>query len=322
MLDRRKKNQRKLLMVSAICFLIALLGFSLIGKEKEDLDEGTSTKIYTYDEVFPHVKRLKEFKKIIYSYAGITEKDINNMKNVITEYLGDNINKVSISYYDINSQLGFDINEKVEVRAASTLKVPVSMMLYDEINSKSEKAIKETDTMMYKEQDFEESYGGIGYEDTSKPQTFKHINESMIKYSDNVAVNMLLRHFGNDKRYNYIESIVGHPVNRSGNYTTAEDTMKILKKLHYNPENNPDYPKIIDLMKNTEFHERLDKYLPYDIVAHKIGDFSDSTGNYIHDVGIIYGKRPYILVVLTNNIDDAYDEIANISKIIYDVQNR
>ncbi|MNI82273.1 hypothetical protein D3C73_1389670 [compost metagenome] len=69
-------------------------------------------------------------------------------------------------------------------------------------------------------------------------------------------------------------------------------------------------------MKNTEFHDRIDKYLPYDIVAHKIGSYD----SYINDVGIIFADKPYILVIYTNELTDATEKIATLSKIIYNAQ--
>ena len=67
-------------------------------------------------------------------------------------------------------------------------------------------------------------------------------------------------------------------------------------------------------MKNTIFHDRLDKYLPYEIVAHKIGSYNE----YTHDTGIVYSERPYSLSVYTKSINP--EPIAKLSKIIYDLK--
>ncbi|MEG0774707.1 serine hydrolase [Clostridium sp.] len=322
----RKKIKKLFFKISFISVFILSLG-AIMSKINNNPEEGIASiastnpieakdlKEITYEELFPHNAKINELKKL----GNISDQDINEMLASIKEYLGDDITSTSISYYDIITGRNFNINEKVELKAASTVKVPVSMMLYEAINNGE---LSEKDTMTFKQGDYEASFGGIGYENLNEPKTFEHINESMIMYSDNVAVNMLLRFFGNDKRYDFIESIVNHKINRNGNYSTAEDTMKILKTLYLNPNNNPFYEKIIKLMKNTSFHERLDKFVPKEIVAHKIGDYGDNTGSYVHDVGIIYTKQPYILVVMTKNLSDSYNKIANVSKIIYDIQTQ
>ena len=88
----------------------------------------------------------------------------------------------------------------------------------------------------------------------------------------------------------------------------------LLKKLYENKDNNYLYDRMKENLKNTVFKDRLALYLPDGIVAHKIGNYS----SYIHDVGIIYTNNPYILCIMTNNLNNAYIKIADISKIVYE----
>ena len=112
---------------------------------------------------------------------------------------------------------------------------------------------------------------------------------------------------------------------------------KILYNLYTNPNNNPYYSLIIEHLKDTEFNDSINKYLPDGSVSHKIGSYFRS----YHDAGIIFGKQDYILVVLTKDIgelvvhpdfkdDDedryvvdwgkeAFELIAQISKTIYEI---
>lgn len=48
----------------------------------------------------------------------------------------------------------------------------------------------------------------------------------------------------------------------------------------------------------------MDKYLPYEKVAHKIGSYY----RYYHDIGIVYGKEIYALVVMTKDIGELSQE--------------
>ena len=73
---------------------------------------------------------------------------------------------------------------------------------------------------------------------------------------------------------------------------------------------------MIESMKKTVYHDRIDKYIPKEIVAHKIGDF----GECVNDIAIVNKKNPYILVVFTKNLPGANEIIANVSKMIYDAQ--
>jgi len=62
--------------------------------------------------------------------------------------------------------------------------------------------------------------------------------------------------------------------------------------------------------------------LPSNItVSHKEG----SINGVATDAGIVFGRRPYILVVLSQGITDeneAFGDIAKISRIVYDFQQQ
>ena len=75
------------------------------------------------------------------------------------------------------------------------------------------------------------------------------------------------------------------------------------------------YRQYIDKEKINELN--ISKYIPQEIVAHKIG----SNESYIHDVGIIFSDSPYILVIYTNGLAYPDEKIAQISKAIYNNYN-
>lgn len=94
------------------------------------------------------------------------------------------------------------------------------------------------------------------------------------------------------------------------NDTTINNEFKILKYLY---DNKDQYSHLIETMKNTSFLDRIDKYIPQDIVAHKIGDL-DTAAN---DEAIVFTDKPYIIILLTDNVGYSYETIADISKAAY-----
>ena len=71
------------------------------------------------------------------------------------------------------------------------------------------------------------------------------------------------------------------------------------------------------MMKETSSHDRLDKYIPIEMISHKIGDYDQ----YVNDIGIVHTKEPYILVVYTKGVmEEGRENIARISKTIYDIK--
>lgn len=152
--------------------------------------------------------------------------------------------------------------------------------------------------------------------DLSKPIAIRTLSDYSITYSDNIAINMILRKVGKESKFNYIEKIVGYPIIHVGNEITPKDSFKILERLYSNPKNNKYYTDIVETMKKTECHDRIDKYIPREIVAHKMGNFNET----VNDTAIVYKNNPYILVVFTDGVLEANEVIGQVSKIIYDAQ--
>jgi len=241
------------------------------------------------------------------------QTQLDALEKSIRTFVGDNINKFAMVYYDINSKKSIEINESKQFSAASTIKTPINMLMYDMIQDKK---ININEKLKYDKDDFEEGAGILQGIDLSKSIAIKSLSDYSIIYSDNIAINMLLRRVGNENRYNYIEKIVGHPVIHKGNNITPKDSFKILERLYSNPENNKYYNGMIKTMENTKYHDRIDKYIPKEIVAHKIGDYAEC----VNDTAIVFKDNPYILVVFTDGISDANEVIGQVSKIIYDAQ--
>jgi len=241
------------------------------------------------------------------------QAQLDTLEKRIRTRLGDNITKFGMVYYDINSKKSITINEDKQFVAASTIKVPINMLMYDMIQ---EKKIDINEKLKYDKVDFEDGAGVLRGNDLSKPIAIKTLSDLSIIYSDNIAINMILRKVGNENRYNYIGKIVGHPVAHEGNNITPMDSFKILERLYSNPNDNKYYNDIIKTMKNTEYHDRIDKYIPQEIVAHKIGDFV----TYVNDTAIVCTDNPYVLVVFTKDITDANELIGQVSKMIYNAQ--
>lgn len=310
------KNKIKVYLVDLILFfLIAaplLYDTSKINAKTNNIIQSnkinTLNTEYVYDNQSIIITQKKKARQINFLNRSSW---LNDLKMRIDSTIGSNKNNVAVAYYDINTGDSIMINENVSFLAASTVKVPINMLLFDMIyNGK----INENEKLTYKDEDYEDGAGILQGQDLSKPIAISDLSRYSIIYSDNIAINMLLDRVGIDNRFNYLESILGHNVDRSENYTTAYDSLQILKRLYENPGNNPYYENLINLMKNTIYHDRIDRLIPQQLVAHKIGDYNE----YVNDIGIVYTSNPYILVILTEDIPNANELIGQISKVIYD----
>ncbi|MBZ9636954.1 serine hydrolase [Clostridium sp. FP1] len=258
-------------------------------------------------------KQSLDYNQIKVEENSKKQAQLKDLEKGIRTFLGSNINKVGLVYYDIESENFIEINQDKQFVAASTIKVPINMLMYDMIQ---EGKIDINEKLIFKECDYEEGAGELQGTDLSKPIELKTLSDYSIIYSDNIAINMILRKVGDENKCKYIEKIVGHPTVHSENNTTPKDSFKILEKLYLNLDNNKYYSDLIETMKKTDYHDRIDKYIPKGIVAHKIGDF----GECVNDIAIVSKDDPYILVVFTEELPNADETIAQVSKMIYDAQ--
>lgn len=290
----------------------------------KDLPYIEYTMNYQIDEVIPPKEREYSLDDII-NYIDETTKDLNN--------------NFALYYYNFDTKEEYAFNENTYFVAASLKKLPQIMQVLDKV-SKGELSLN-TEIEYIESSDYLNGTGILQYEDNIHSCSIEELIKLSIIESDNIAHNMLSR-ICNYTLEQYIDSITTDYTAVDEEYIklTAKQNYEILYRLYTNPDNNPYYSDVIELMKETVFHDRLDKYIPHDKVSHKIGSYY----RYYHDIGFIFAKETYILVILSKDIgelsnssefeldqeerilvdwgDESCDLIAKISNTIYNIIER
>lgn len=298
-------NKKKIILLSIVLILTTVISIILynvpldspINNTKKILNNKNKSK----DEV-----DINEI--ILNEYFGNLETAISSK---ISEY-GDSI---GLTFYDIKTKRTISFNGDKTFIAASTSKVPLNMLLLNKVASGD---IKEDTTVKYTDEDYEGGAGILQSQDLSSPIDIFTLSKYSIIYSDNIATKMISNLMGGkDIVYKQYDDILGYEANHTDNAITANDAAQYLKVLYFNKDDNPYYDTLLDNMKNTVYHDRIDKYIDQSLVAHKIGDYE----TYVNDIAIVYANAPYILTIYTNNVVDAKEIIAETSQIIFDYQN-
>lgn len=298
-------NKKKIILLSIVLILTTVISIILynvpldspINNTKKILNNKNKSK----DEV-----DINEI--ILNEYFGNLEIAISSK---ISEY-GDSI---GLTFYDIKTKRTISFNGDKTFIAASTSKVPLNMLLLNKVASGE---IEEDTTIKYTDEDYEGGAGILQSQDLSSPIDIFTLSKYSIIYSDNIATKMISNLMGGkDIVYKQYDDILGYEANHTDNAITANDAAQYLKVLYFNKDDNPYYDTLLDNMKNTVYHDRIDKYIDQSLVAHKIGDYE----TYVNDIAIVYANAPYILTIYTNNVVDAKEIIAETSQIIFDYQN-
>jgi beta-lactamase class A len=248
------------------------------------------------------------------------EKDVRILKRNIENYIKEFQGQYGTYYINLNNGSEFGINNKDEYIAASTVKIPLNLYLFKNIENGS---VNPEGLMTYTQKDYEGGTGSIQFEAVGSKYTIRELSKLSIEASDNIATNMLIRLLGRKKFKDYMNELDGTVLDYSSdiysNISCPRDMALYMKKVYeFYCSNEKLGGELMNYFENTIFNERIPKLLPKEVrVAHKIGTQEDA----FHDVGIVFTGEPYIISIMSKNVHDqaeAYDIIANISKKVYD----
>jgi beta-lactamase class A len=268
----------------------------------------------------------------------------NDLQKKIEELIrASGAEAVAVAYYDLGNGRELLINPDANFHAASTMKVPVMMEIFRQV----EEGKLSLDSRMPINNDFKSIVDGGHYSLTAdsdsesslygrvgQTETVRELMRLMITVSSNFATNMLIERVRPERVMdlmhsigaNYIRVLRGVEDGKAfekglNNTTTARDLMIILRRIAERraiSERASD--EMIKIMLDQKFNEGIPAGLPKDArVSHKTGSITKIN----HDAAIVYppNRKPYVLVVLTRGIEDekrAQKLIADISKVVYE----
>ena len=233
------------------------------------------------------------------------------------------------------------IQPDVEFHAASTMKVPVMIELFRQARAGTVKL----DEPLAVKNEFASIVDGSPYAlstgDDSDAEVYKRVGqtmtllelcEPMITVSSNFATNLLIQRLGAPNVQRTVDGLgAGGMIVRRGvedskafaaglnNSTTARALLILMERIARLEAVDADASRqMIDILKRQHFNDAIPANLPAGTpVAHKTGSIT----KIHHDAAIVYGPRPFVLVVLTRGVGDIKESaalIARIARLLYD----
>lgn len=303
-------------MILIIILIIFVLKTTVLSDEVTN-DETNSVEVSessNTDNVLEVVtsSAVEEDYQIEVSDEALAEVDEDEgIKAIIDDYILENdldTTNFAFFYYNVDEQTQYFYNETTQFTAASTVKLPIAMLYYDQINDGT---LSATDSLLYTSSCYEAGGGTTSYYYSAGDYVpINFLLEQSIVNSDNTAVNILMSNLGKIScRQQIVENYTEETVDDSfynSNLTYAKYAFSILAHLYNNID---DYSDLVEDLKVSSEGLYLKEYISDYDVAHKYGSYN----GYIHDYGIVFGESTYLIGVYTKNVSEAAELIADIS---------
>jgi beta-lactamase class A len=230
--------------------------------------------------------------------------------------------------------------------AASTMKVPVLIELYRQVDA-GRLTLDEplpvvnrfssiVDGSPYTLDPADDSDKGAIYKAIGGTLPVRELAEAMITVSSNLATNLLIEKLGVANIQQTVTALGadGMKVLRGVedgkafergliNTTTARALLTLFEAIgRAKAASDASCGEIIAILRRQQFNEGIPAGVPPGTpVAHKTGQIT----RIHHDAGIVYAKRPYVLVVLVSGLDDEQRSAAlirDVSRLVFEAYGK
>jgi beta-lactamase class A len=265
------------------------------------------------------------------------------LDNELTSIIAASGAEVAVAVRTLDRRSEVLIDPDKPFHAASTMKVPVMIELFRQaragtLSLDQPLAIRNefrsiVDSSPYTLSEGDDSDRAI-YAAVGKTLTLEQLNEAMITVSSNFAANLLIERLGVENIRSTVTRLGadGMQVLRGvedqkafdmglNNSTTARGLLTLFERLaRGRAVDKKADAAMVAVLKRQKFNDAIPAGLPSGPpgidVAHKTGNIT----RIHHDAGIVFAKRPYVLVVLVRGIQVQKDSaalIAAVSKAVY-----
>jgi beta-lactamase class A len=242
---------------------------------------------------------------------------------------------VAIAFRTLDGKSEFFYHADDPFHAASTMKVPVMIELFHQVQEGKLQLTDEitihnefhsiVDGSVYKLDPADDSEIAL-YTATGETRTILQLCELMITVSSNFATNLLIEKLGVENirattlslgatGMNVLRGVEDQKAFDKGlnNTTTARALEILMTAIAGGKAVNPDSShQMLQILERQRFNEGIPAGLPPGTrVAHKTGEIT----KIHHDAAIVYAPRPFVLVILVRGLADIKDSSAVMSDI-------
>jgi len=226
--------------------------------------------------------------------------------------------KCQSSNVKCDTEKEYGLNQDEVFIAASVNKVPIMAATLQEIE---EGNLTFDDQYRLQGRDLQDyGTGTMRYDPLGTIYTYEELLELSGKKSDNTAAFVLSKIVGKEKLDEFLFELEMENTSIEENTTTPKETGRLFVEVYEDRLLLGKFKeKFYGYLTNTDFEDRIPMGVP-DIIAvtHKIGNEI----GVINDCGIVFEKEPYVLCILSQNINEAeaLEVLPKISRLVWEFE--
>lgn len=310
MAKRKKKKLKKNVKIVLFVILLLLVGYFVyinfgdsFSSLKEKVDEFVDKEPKVdYDKLYSEC-----IEATIYEEGSESEELVQDMED-LTSYLRNNYN-VTIYYEDINTGFRYGYNTEKEYYAASTIKILDAVYIYQKAIA-GEIDLEETVTYQSKHQRTPSL--AMKKHSLGEKISLRDLVKYAITVSDNTAHTMLLEYIGYSTLKEFGLSLGATKTLYGGDnfgYINSADAFIYLKALNETINSDKRLGEELKSYFTSSDLNYLDIEEENILASTKYGEYD----YFFHNIGIVYDKYPYYLVILSaegyRNVEAIFEDI-------------
>lgn len=245
------------------------------------------------------------------------------LKAEIQEVLSKSQGNFGVYFEDLEFHSWIGINEAELFTPASLLKVTTVSAILKEV----EEGKLSLDKEVFLSKEYADNKFGELYKYQGSIITIKELIEIAMIYSDNTAIKAVHPFISYDEwteaRLGMGLPLISIEESEKGIELTPKQFSNVFRSLYYSGYLSRSSSNwILELLSKSEFKTGIPAGVPEDVVvSHKIGVWINEgeTIGSVHDCGIVYAEKPYILCVMSEGVTskEGNDVIEEISRTVY-----
>jgi beta-lactamase class A len=226
--------------------------------------------------------------------------------------------KAGFYYKNLVTDEKISFQEDMPLQAASVIKIPILIEAFTRLETGS---VHKTDLFTISKEDKLPSCGALTYMHDGLQVTLEDLYTLMIILSDNTATNLLIKYLGMDQINSTMDKLGCKHVKLNRylfdsekaalgieNYISVGDIAGLLEKMYRGELVSKEASaEMLRILKNQRLNGKIPFFIHGEVdIAHKTGEDDGIT----HDVGIVYGREPFVICFCGNEVDvPAYERL-------------